>query len=356
VTLSLREYTNIDDLPRGAWDQLVRDCHASIFFDTNMLAGLHDHSIETPLAMRYFAITDGDRDELVAVAAAHSIRRSVWWDFYEQNACSDVFRAPWIAMPTTITWNGNVPLRAGGDAAEVAALLVAAGRRFARDQGATALGITNVTRDAPLTAPFRALADFPIFLDNNAVLTVHASFDAYLASLESGVRRELQRLRRRAVERGCQWHSVRLEDLPPGRFEKLLGLANAAAIRYDQDPEYNLEMLTAFATPPSARLLLALAEGEPVAFFLVHEDANTLYVHAGGWDVTRKELSPWVTIFYEVVLQAHELHKKTIEFGRTNYRFKQKHGCHFVPLYALSVDRSRTDYVRTGGGDITPLP
>jgi predicted N-acyltransferase len=369
VTLSLRAYSSVDELPRGAWDQLVRDCHASIFFDTHILDGMHHHSIETPLAARYFAIAD--RDELVAVAAAHAIRYSVWWQFYEQNACDDVFRAPWITMPTTITWNGNVPLRAGSDPGEIAAMLVAAGRQFARDQGAVALGITNVTRDAPLTAPLRALADLPVFFDNNAVLAMHASFDAYLASLDGYTRRELQRLRRRAAERGCRWVTYRPADYPPGIFDKLLVLANAAAIRYDQDPEYDMAMLTALAAPPSARLLIAIAEGEPVGFFLIHEDADTLYVQAGGWDVSRKELSAFVTLFHDVVQEAHELHKKTIEFGRTNYKFKRKHGCHFVPLYGLfylteladeglrdrllSVQRARSDYVRDGGGDPTLL-
>ena len=371
VALSLREYANVHDLPRAAWDQLVRECHASIFFDTHLLASIYRHSVEAPLAIRYFALLD-DREALVGAAAAYAIRRSVWWRYYEGLIdCPDLFGGPWIAMPSVLTWSGDGPLRPGTDAAEAAALLVAAGRRFAAEQGAVALAATNVSRGAPLTAPLAARADVSILLDNNAVIAGHDSFDAYLASLEPFVKRELMRLRRRAAERGCQWHWYRPADYPPGVLEQLLVLTNGGAIRHDHEPEYSLELLTALATAPSARLLLAVADGAPVAGFLVHDDARTLYVHAGGWDAGRKELSPFVNIVHEVVLKAYEWNKQAIEFGRTNYRFKRKHGCQFVPLYGLfylteladpgladrllRLDRGVRALIEAEGGDPSPL-
>jgi predicted N-acyltransferase len=371
MALAVREYANVDDLPRDTWDGLVRECRASIFFDSHLLAGIFHHGVEHPLAIRYFAVMDGD--ELVGAAVAYALRRSVWWSYYEVLLdCPDLFRGPWIAMPSVLTWSGDAPLRAGSDAAAVAALLVAHGRAFARDQGAVALVATDVTRDAPLTAPLRALADLAILLDNNAVISVRGSFEAYVASLESGVRRELMRVRRRAEERGCRWSWYRPDEYPPGVLDQLLGLTNGVSVRHDHEPAYSLPLLTALATAPSARLVMATAEGDPVAGFLVHEDAATLYVQAGGWDAERKELSPFVNLIYEVVYQAHAWRKQAIEFGRTNYRFKRKHGCHFLPLYGLfylteladaglrdrilTLERGLRDLIGKDGGETAPLP
>ena len=373
MALSLREYANVEELPRDAWDRLVVASGAAIFFDTHLLAGVAGHSIEAPLAIRYFAITEGGDGggELVAAAVAYAIRRSIWWDYYgDLIGCPDVFGGPWIAMPSVFTWSGDIPLRPGADPAEVAALLVAAGRRFARDHQAVALAVTNVTRDAPLTAPLRGLADLAIFLDNNAVIPTHASFEAYVAALETDVRHDLRRVRRRAAERGCRWLTYRSGDYPPGAIAKLLELVNGGATRRDQDAVYSLELLAALAAAPSARLLLAVA-GEPVAGFLVQEDATRLYVQAGGWDTARKDLSPFVNIVYELVRQAHEWRKAAIEFGRTNYRFKRKHGSRLIPLYGLvylteladpglrdrllAVERGIAEFVAGGGGDVVAL-
>lgn len=370
MVLSVREYANIDDLPRDAWDRLVRECHASIFFDSHLLAGIFHHTVEHVLAIRYFAVMDGD--ELVSVAVAYAIQRSVWWYYEEMVGCPELFHGPWIAMPSVLTWSGDAPLRAGSDAAAVAELLVARGRAFARDQGAVALVVTDVTRDAPLTAPLRARADLAILLDNNAVISVQPSFEAYVASLESDVRRELRRVRRRAEERGCRWSWYRPGEYPPGALDQLLGLTNGAAVRHDFEPAYNLSLLTALATAPGARLLMATAEGEPAGGFLVQEDATTLYAQAGGWDTARKELSPFVNLIYEVVHKAHAWGKQKVEFGRTNYRFKRKHGCHLEPLYGLfylteaadagmrdrilTLERGLRDVIESGGGNTAPLP
>jgi predicted N-acyltransferase len=368
--LSLREYANVEDLPRDAWDRLVRESGAAMFFDSHLLAGVARHSIEAPLAIRYFAISEGD--ELVAAAVAYALRRSIWWSYYEELiGGQDVFGGPWIAMPSVFTWSGDVPLRPGSDAAEVAALLVAAGRRFADDHRAVALAVTNATREAALTAPLRALADLAIFLDNNAVIPTHASFEAYVAALETDVRHDFRRVRRRAAERGCRWLTYSSGDYPPGAIEKLLDLVNGGATRRDQDAVYTLELLAALAAAPSARLLLAVA-GEPVAGFLVHEDATRLYVQAGGWDATRKDLSPFVNIVHELVMKAHEWNKVAIEFGRTNYRFKRKHGSRLIPLYGLfylteradpglgdrlaALERGIAEFVAGGGGDVVAPP
>lgn len=370
MVLSVQEYANIDDLPRDAWDRLVRECHASIFFDSHLLAAIFHHTVEHVLAIRYFAVVDGD--ELVSVAVAYAIQRSVWWYYEEMVGCPELFRGPWIAMPSVLTWSGDAPLRAGSDAAAVAELLVARGRAFARDQGAVALVVTDVTRDAPLTAPLRARADLAILLDNNAAISVQRSFEAYVASLESDVRRELRRVRRRAEERGGRWSWYRPGEYPPGVLDQLLGLTNGASIRHDSEPAYDLSLLTALATAPGARLLMATAEGEPVGGFLVQEDATTLYAQAGGWDTTRKDLSPFVNLIYEVVHKAHVWGKQKVEFGRTNYRFKRKHGCHLEPLYGLfylteaadagmrdrilTLEHGLRDIIENGGGNTAPLP
>lgn len=371
MALSVREYANIDDLPREAWDRLVRECNASIFFDSHLLASVFHHTVEHLLAIRYFAVMDGD--ELVSVAVAYAIQRSIWWSYYEEMLGSpELFRGPWIAMPSVLTWSGDAPLRAGSDPAAVAELLLAHGRAFARDQGAVALVATDVTRDAPLTAPLRARADLAILLDNNSVMSVQPSFEAYVASLETSVRHDLRRVRRRAEERGCRWSWYRPAEYPPGVLDQLLGLINGVSVRHDYEPAYNLSLLTALATAPSARLIMATAEGEPVGGFLVQEDATTLYVQAGGWDATRKELSPFVNILYEVAHEAHAGGKQKLEFGRTNYRFKRKHGCHLEPLYGLfylteladagmrervlALGRGLCDVIESGGGNTAPLP
>jgi len=366
MVLSVRELANVDDLPREAWDQLVRDCRASIFFDSHILTAIFHHSVEAPLAIRYFAVMDGA--DLVAAAVAYALRTSIWWSYYEQLTGSpDLFGGPWIAMPSVLTWNGDIPLRAGSDAAEVAALLVAAGRRFARDHQAVALAITNVTRDAPLTAPLRAQADHAILLDNDAVIPVHASFDAYLASLQVDVRRDLVRRRRRAEERGCRWLTGRASDFPPGTLDRLVDLINSGATRHGQEPEYSLALIRELAAAPSARVFLGTFEGEPIAGFLAHEDPVALHLQAGGWDSSRKELSPFVSIVYEVMAKAHAWSKQAVEFGRTNYVFKRKHGARLSPLHGLfyltehadpglrdrilALDRGIRDYIAAEGGD-----
>lgn len=372
ATLSVREYADVDELPRDAWDRLVRECRASIFFESHLLAVIARHNVERVLATRYFAVMAGD--ELVSVAVAYAIQRSVWWSFYEEMiACPALFRGPWIAMPSVLTWSGDAPLRAGCDAAAVAELLVARGRAFAQDQGAVALVATDVTPSAPLTAPLRALADLAILLDNNAAISTRESFEEYVASLESDVRRELRRVRRRAEERGCRWTWYRPGEPPPEVIDQLLALTNGVSARHDYEPAYSLPLLTALASAPSARLVMATtAEGEPVGGFLVHEDATTLYAQAGGWDATRKELSPFVNLVYEVMDKAHAWGKQAVEFGRTNYRFKRKHGCRLAPLYGLfylteradagmrdrvlTLERGLRDAIESGGGNTPPPP
>lgn len=178
-----------------------------------------------------------------------------------------------------------------------------------------------------------------ILLDRTYHCDVAASLDDHLGRLPNKLRRDVQRRMRRSEERGMRFRVIdgaEAAALIPDTLPLTVGTTDEHA----WPPLYDEPTLTTLLTVPGAVLAVAQVDGELVGTFFgfVHGDEVTFL--CGGVDYTRlTELSTYVVLMYGCTRWACEQGLKRIEWGRDNYRFKQRHGLDSTDLWALVYSR-----------------
>lgn len=177
-----------------------------------------------------------------------------------------------------------------------------------------------------------------LLLDRTYYIEHADNFAAYLHRLDRKVRRDIERRLRRSAERG-----VRIRLLPPDQatslVEAALPLTVGTTDEHGWPPLYDEATLQCLLRVPGAVLAAAEVDGRLIgAFFgFVHGDEVTFM--CGGVDYsTLTEYSTYVALMYRSVEWACDRGLRRVEWGRDNYRFKERHSLVGVDLWALVYD------------------
>ncbi len=202
-----------------------------------------------------------------------------------------------------------------------------------------------------------------VLLDRTYHGELSGSFEDHLRGLPKKLRKDVERRIRRAGERGL---TVRF--LPGDQAVDLVAAALPLTVgttdEHDWPPLYDEATLTALLGVPGSVLAVAEVDGDLVGAFFGFVQGTEAVFLCGGVDYLRlADLSSYVVLMYACVEWAYEQGLRHVEWGRDNYRFKERHGLTGTDLWALvysprptpeladrlrHMDRVLRDYIERG--------
>jgi len=158
---------------------------------------------------------------------------------------------------------------------------------------------------------------------------------AWLDGLNHKLRRDVERRMRRAAERGLRVRVAEGADahaLVPAAYP----LTVSTSDKNDWPALFDEQALHGMLRVPGAMMLAGEVGDRLVGAFFAFRRGTEVTFMCGGVDyATLTELSTYVTMMYLAIQWACEQGMRRIEWGRDNYRFKERHGLAGTDLWAL---------------------
>ncbi|WP_133902046.1 GNAT family N-acetyltransferase [Actinophytocola oryzae] len=216
-------------------------------------------------------------------------------------------------------------------------------------EGAYATGMDWVRRGAAevLVVPNLTSAGVDSWLDvaGPPVGTVHlertygidvvGTFGDHLYRLDNKIRRDVERRLRRAGERGLR---VRVLDGPTAHHL----VADAFPLTVDTSDKnewpalFDEAALHGMLDIPGAVLVAAQAGDRLLGVFFGFRRGDEVTYMCGGVDyASMREYSTYIALMYRATQWAYDNGMRRIEWGRDNYRFKERHGLDATELWAM---------------------
>jgi hypothetical protein len=174
-----------------------------------------------------------------------------------------------------------------------------------------------------------------VLLERTFSCDLSDDFSAHLARLDSKLRRDVERRLRRSHERGLR---VRMLDGPSARelVGEALPLTVVSSEKNDWPALFDAQALHGLLSVPGAMMAVAQVDDRLVGAFFAFRRGDEMTFMCGGVDyATLPELSTYVALMYRSTEWAFEHGIRRIEWGRDNYRFKERHGLTGTDLWAL---------------------
>lgn len=308
---------------------------ASCLFDSaGWMRGWETVPIEQCSRRRY--ALEGDGSGSYDVLPVYLVRHSPFWFGYERETKVDPLCQGDIAFAgstySMYSKRGPVSAKLIRDAYDQA-------RDWCETGQAEILVVPNLTSAG--VRDWIAEAGEPagqMVLDRTYYAEHAGDFTAYLHRLDRKVRMDTERRLRRSAERGVQ---VRM--LSPGQaaavVREALPLTVGTTDEHSWPPLYDEATLHCLLRMPGAVLAAAEADGRLIGVFFgfVHGDEVTFL--CGGVDYsTLTKYSTYVALMYKCAEWAYDRGLRRVEWGRDNYRFKERHALVGVDLWALVYD------------------
>lgn len=267
------------------------------------------------------------------VLPLYTVKFSPFWQGYElQTEVAPLCPGPIVfagSVYSMYTKRGHVP-----DDLVDGAFQEAAGR-IAR-QEASLLVVPNLTDEG--VADWVRTAGEPagrVLLDLTYHCELADGFQEYLHRLDTKVRRDVDRRRRRAHERGLRVRLLAPDEAEP-YLERALQLTVGTSDHHSWPALYDLPTLRLLLSVPGSVTALAEADGEVLGVFFGFRHGDEVVFLTGGVQYdSLGRYSTYVALMYHCIEWAHENGVRRIEWGRDNYRFKERHGLTPVQLWGL---------------------
>ncbi|MEY9848474.1 hypothetical protein ABH940_005577 [Streptacidiphilus sp. BW17] len=320
TTTSVRWFERASDLP---------PVRAALPWHSNQFAAAWEAaSPERILARHYLHL-----DESAQTVAFNLVASSPFYDRLLLDAQTQLdWPSPVLVAGTLYAEYGG----AGGATAQSAASTLHHGRVLARDLGASALVIPNVSPAQIDVWQQARPADAAVFTDLAFTAPVDDTglrgFADSFANRHAA--RDMLRQHRRGTEAGLQ--------LVPLRGREMLAALPAFNRLVTETADkhgtalYNTRMFSPLAQVPGAILLAAVHGNDLVGGFLsfVHRDRLSLWT--AGIDLTRqRELHTYTWLLCESVAYASAQRLRLLDAGRSNCHYKRRHGLTGQPLHSL---------------------
>jgi Acetyltransferase (GNAT) domain len=191
-----------------------------------------------------------------------------------------------------------------------------------------------------------------VLLDRTYSCELSGDFEDYLGRLPNKIGRDVRRRLRRGHERGLR---VRVVEGPEahGFVPAVLPLVVGTTDEHGWPALYDEDMLHCLLRVPGAVLVLAqVANRIAGVFFGFRHGAEATFLCGGVDYASLTELSTYVALMYRSTEWAYANGFRRIEWGRDNYRFKEKHGLVGTDLWALVYSPDRRPGLRGALADM----
>jgi CelD/BcsL family acetyltransferase involved in cellulose biosynthesis len=180
--------------------------------------------------------------------------------------------------------------------------------------------------------------DAQLVLDRTYYIEHSDNFTAYLHRLDRKVRRDIERRLRRSAERGVRFRLLPA-DQAASFIKAALPLTIGTTDEHSWPPLYDEATLHCLLRVPGAVLAVAEVGDRLIGVFFGFVHGEEVTFLCGGVDYsTLPEYSTYVVLMYGCVQWACDTGLRRVEWGRDNYRFKERHGLVGVDLCALVYD------------------
>jgi predicted N-acyltransferase len=312
--------SSITEIDAADWDSVVHESGAPVFYRHAYISAYEQAPLTNVDSFAYFVVREGDKTLAVTPAylqtAADPLRRL-------HEAYPEARDQPALLSHTWHCYDAHVPATA-----EVLPRLLDAMVRTTSIFGARWCGFVNVQRGNALSRGLRA-AGLPArhLVDRWATdLTRFESYEQYLTRLNERARANLRRNERRSYEAGVTIEVLRPQDTS---LDEITVLCDKTANRYENGGFYPGPTFGKFVTALGdlAHVIEVRQRGKLVAAGICLNDATRFHTWACGIDyAVDGSYSPYGVLFAESVKLAIHLGKSTLEGGRGNGVFKQRHG------------------------------
>ncbi|MEY9961791.1 GNAT family N-acetyltransferase [Streptacidiphilus sp. MAP5-52] len=256
-------------------------------------------------------------------APFHLTASSPFWARMEHDAAMSV---PW---PGPLLFAGSLYAEYGGAATGSDAALAAvlgAGLDLARELGAAALVVPNLTAPLAARAQRARPADATVFTDLAFSASAAGGIEGHAARAGNRrVMRDLLRQHRRGTDAGLRFKALHGADMLP-HLDRFAQLAGAGAERHGT-ALYRADMFPYLSAVPGAVMLAAFHEDQLVGAFLgfVHKDRVHLWT-AGVDRERQRELRTYTWLIAEALNWADASSIAVVDIGRGNASWKTRHG------------------------------
>ncbi len=189
------------------------------------------------------------------------------------------------------------------------------------------------------------------------VLSLPATWEAYLQMLDGKDRHELRRKMRRveALE-DVRWYILREDG--SGAEEAIEAFLELMAASSPEKADFLSERMRAFFRRAIrqglregwARLSFMEIEGERAAAYLDFDYRDRIWLYNAGFNPRFAGLSPGVVLLAYLIRQAIEQGKQVFDFMRGNESYKFRFGAREVPLYRVVISRAQEDHLSARPG------
>ncbi len=299
---------------------MVHETGAPVFYRHAYLRAYEHAPLTDVHAFAYFVVRDGDKTIAVTPAylqtVADPLRRL-------HQAYPEAHGQPALLSHAWHCYDAHVPATA-----RVLPRLLDCMIRTASIFGARWCGFVNVQRGNALSHDLRASGLPARHLTDRWTTDLAGveSYEHYLARLSQRARANLRRNERRADEAGV---SAEVVDVGHAALDEITALCDKTANRFDNNDFYRNSTFAAFvgALGDLVHVVEVRQRGRLVAAGICLSDTTRFHTWTCGIDyAVEGNYSPYGVLFAESVKLAIRLGKPTLEDGRSNAVFKQRHG------------------------------
>jgi len=314
--------------------QLPERVAASCLFDSaGWLRGWEGIGVERRTRLAYVH-TEPMGPQGSPVLPLYEVTKSPFWHGYEaQVGLVGQFGTPMIFAGSAYSMyskRGQVPVDLARGAYLTAMDWIVTG-------AAEVLVVPNLTAEG--VADWIAAVGPPlgkVLLDRTYSYDLTGDFSDHLSRRMTGkIRRDVGRRLRRSEERGLRVRmldTVSAHELVANAFPLIVDTSdkNEWPVLFDEDSLHGLLRV------PGAMMAAAQVDDRLVGVFFGFRRGTEVTFLCGGVDyASLNELSTYVTLMYRSTEWAYQQGMRRIEWGRDNYRFKERHGLPGTDLWAL---------------------
>lgn len=174
-----------------------------------------------------------------------------------------------------------------------------------------------------------------VHLERTYSIDVQGSFGDHLYRLNNKIRRDVERRLRRAGERGLTVTVIDGADahgLVPHAFPLTVDTSD----KNEWPALFDEAALHGMLDIPGALLVAARVNDRLVGVFFGFRRGDEVTYMCGGVDYkSLHEYSTYIALMYRATQWAYDNGMRRIEWGRDNYRFKERHGLQSTELWAM---------------------
>lgn len=317
----------------AAWDALVEQSDAPLFYRSEVLHAYQRHPLREPVDVYYLAVRERLNGRVAAVLPAylqppedplHVLADSV--PGFNSGGRPVLLSHIWHWYDTRVPAYGLTVMLLDRVCQALASL--------AADTRAQAFGLVNFEDGSPLAAAMSATGRQAAAIDARYTLDLrrYRSADDYLTTLSRKARQDFRRHLRLADRAGAEV-TVRLPDR--ATMAQTAKLCAATSAKHGNPNWYQQETLVGFvcSLPAQARLVTIGIGGAPVAASISFLDGRRFHNWtAGSAGLSTLPFSPYLVLLHATIDAAIKEGCTILEGGRRNDAWKQRLGFTRRPL------------------------